>query len=31
MENLKLDKLNYKIKVIDNFLNPEDFKDLCNL
>ena len=24
-------ELNYKIKIIDNFLNQEDYKDLCNL
>ena len=24
-------ELNYKIKVIDNFLNQEDYRDLCNL
>ena len=24
-------ELNYKIKVIDNFLNLEDYRDLCNL
>ena len=26
-----MQKLNYKIKVVDNFLNEEDFIDLCNL
>ncbi len=26
-----MQKLNYKIKVVDNFLNKEDFIDLCNL
>ena len=31
MENLKPNKLKYKIKVIDNFLSPEDFKGLCSL
>ena len=24
-------ELNYKVKIIDNFLNQEDYKDLCNL
>ena len=24
-------ELNYKVKVIDNFLNQEDYRDLCNL
>ena len=23
--------LNYKVKIIDNFLSNEDYKDLCNL
>jgi hypothetical protein len=27
----KINKLNYKIKVIDNFLNKKDFYDLCNI
>ena len=27
----KANTLNYKIKVIDNFLNKNDFYDLCNL
>lgn len=26
-----MNRLNYKVKVIDNFLNQEDFKDLCNI
>ena len=30
MEN-NLSNLNYKVKVMDNFLSEEDFKELCNL
>ncbi len=30
MEN-NLSKLNYKVKVLDNFLSEEDFEELCNL
>jgi len=31
MELNQLNSLNYKLKVIDNFLNQDDFKDLCEL
>ena len=30
MEN-NLSNLNYKVKILDNFLSEEDFKELCNL
>tara|TARA_E500000178_G_C16979605_1_gene735094 strand:+ start:244 stop:897 length:654 start_codon:yes stop_codon:yes gene_type:complete len=31
MELNKFNSLNYKLKIVDNFLNQEDFKDLCEL
>ena len=27
----KMNELNFKIKIIDNFLNEQDYNDLCNL
>ena len=26
-----MNELNFKIKIIDNFLNEQDYNDLCNL
>ena len=26
-----MNNLNYEIKIIDNFLNKDDFNDLCNI
>ena len=31
IRELKMSSINYKIKVIDNFLDENDFKELCNL